>query len=43
MGKNYVHIFRDLLGKIENPGKTFNADYKCYHLTEHFDTTLLVC
>ncbi len=22
MGKNYVHIFRDLLGKIENPGKT---------------------
>jgi len=21
----------------------FNADNKCYHLTEHFDTTLLVC
>ena len=27
----------------EKPGNFFNNGYKCYHLTEHFDTTLLVC
>ncbi len=43
--KTYMaaHRPKTYTAKIDEAFLVFNNGYKCYHLTEHFDTTFLYC